>query len=428
MSVFIYDIIEKKRKKLELTKEEIDFVITSFVNEKITKAQMSSLLMAIVLNGMTYNETLNLTLAMKNSSEVLSFDEFIVDKHSTGGVSDTTTLIVVPVLASLGVKIAKMSGRSLGFTGGTIDKLEVFEGYNAQKTLSEFQNIIKKINCSIISQTANLAYADKLIYSLRNETATVDSIPLIASSIMSKKLAGGAKFLLLNVHYGSGAFMKSKAQAIKLAKTMVKIGNDSGVKTKAVVSNMNTPLANGVGCSNEVISALESLNGKPSLLLTLSKTLSAVILQNVKNIPFSQALLQVNTTLKNGEAVKKLQELIKEHGGNEQMVVNTGLITRAKHKLIVNSPKSGFVNKIDALIVAKVVNHLKELNESENTKKFVGVKLLVTLGQKVKAGAGLAEIHFNNNKQMAELEKELLTAFEIGNTKRKTKKLIEKII
>ncbi len=426
--MYIYDIIEKKRKKLALTKEEIQFVITSFVNHTITDAQMSSLLMAIVLNGMNYEETLAFTLAMKNSSETLQFSEFIVDKHSTGGVSDTTTLLVVPILASLGVKIAKMSGRSLGFTGGTIDKLEVFEGYQVEKSLQEFEEIVKKINCSIISQTADLAYADKLIYSLRNQTATVDSIPLIASSIMSKKLAGGAKFLLLNVHFGSGAFMESKRDALKLAKLMVKIGNASGVPTKAVVSNMNTPLASGVGCSEEVLSALNALHGENSLLLKLSKVLAREILVSVKNITPTDAEKQVNSVLKNKAALHKLSELILVHGGNAKFVANPKLVPHAKHTLTLNAPRGGYVNRMDARTVAKVVNHLKQLNITESTKKLVGVRLLVTLGQKVKAGDAIAEIHFNTNQQMSELEAELKSAFTIGNVKRRTPKLIEKIM
>lgn len=426
--MFIYDIIEKKRKGLPLTNEEIGFVVNGFVNSTVSKEQMSSLLMAIVLNGMNYTETLALTLAMKNSSETLTFDQFIVDKHSTGGVSDTTTLLVVPILASLDVKIAKMSGRSLGFTGGTIDKLEVFDGYVAQKSLKEFKEIIDKINCSIISQTANLAYADKLIYALRNDTATVDSIPLIASSIMSKKLASGAKFLLLNVTYGSGAFMKNKHDALKLAKVMVKIGNDSGVATKAVVSNMDTPLASGVGCSLEVLSALEALQGKQCRLLSVSKTIATTILQSVKQISLKEASALVYEVLKSGAAVNKLKQLIAMHGGNSEMVTDLKQIPTASKKAVVVAPQSGYVSKLDALTVAKVVNHLKVLNTAEDTKKLVGVNLLCALGDKVKQGSVIAEIHYNNKKQLDDLKVELLNAFVIAKHKAKQSKLIEKIM
>ena len=426
--MYIYDIIEKKRKALPLSKQEIYFVIDGVVNKTITDAQLSSLLMAIVLNGMNYQETLNLTLAMRDSSEVLKFNDFIVDKHSTGGVSDSTTLIVVPTLASLGVKIGKMSGRALGFTGGTIDKLEVFTGYKAEKSIKEYEQIIGKINCSIISQTANIAYADKLIYALRNKTATVDSIPLIASSIMSKKLAGGAKFLLLNVTYGYGAFMKNKSDAIKLAKIMTQIGNDSGVQTKTVVSKMFAPLASGVGCSLEVESALSALNGEHSDLAKVAKALASVILQNVKNISFSQAYLQVSEAIINGSALNKLEELVKMHGGDWAMVKKPALIPQAKYSIPVECGNSGYVKEINAFKVAKVVNHLQQLNTEETTKKYVGVKLHVSVGSKVWEGMPIAELNVNSKKQMYEIKNELLDAFTFSGLKVKAPKLIDKIL
>lgn len=426
--MYFYDIIEKKRNKQHLSKEEIDFAVQAFVEGSVSKEQMSSLLMAIVLNGMTYEETLNLTLAMKNSSETLEFKEYLVDKHSTGGVSDSTTLILTPTLAALGVKVAKMSGRSLGFTGGTIDKLEVFEGYNANKTLEEFTDIINKINCSIISQTANLAYADKLIYDLRNKTATVDSIPLIASSIMSKKLASGAKFLLLNVHYGSGAFMQRKKDAIKLARVMVKIGNDSGVLTRACVSNMNVPLASGVGCTNEVISVVHAINGEQSNLLKLSKELCVIILCEVKKISSSVALKLVNETLHSGKTLAKLKELISEHGGKTEILDNINSVAKAKYKVNLTSKEQGYVKNIDARTVAKAVNHLKELNKDENTKKLVGVNLNVKVNTKVNPNDVLLEIFVNDKKHAEKVTGELYHAFRFSRFKTKEKKLIAKII
>lgn len=426
--MYFYDIIEKKRNKQHLSKEEIDFAVQAFVEGSVSKEQMSSLLMAIVLNGMSYEETLNLTLAMKNSSETLEFKEYLVDKHSTGGVSDSTTLILTPTLAALGVKVAKMSGRSLGFTGGTIDKLEVFEGYNANKTLEEFTDIINKINCSIISQTANLAYADKLIYDLRNKTATVDSIPLIASSIMSKKLASGAKFLLLNVHYGSGAFMQRKKDAIKLARVMVKIGNDSGVLTRACVSNMNVPLASGVGCTNEVISVVHAINGEQSNLLKLSKELCVIILCEVKKISSSVALKLVNETLHSGKTLAKLKELISEHGGKTEILDNINSVAKAKYKVNLTSKEQGYVKNIDARTVAKAVNHLKELNKDENTKKLVGVNLNVKVNTKVNPNDVLLEIFVNDKKHAEKVTGELYHAFRFSRFKTKEKKLIAKII
>lgn len=427
-NMYMYDIIEKKRLGKTLSKQEIEFVVQGFVANEISKQQMSSLMMAIVLNGMTDQETIDLTLAMKNSSETLQFDEIIVDKHSTGGVSDSTTLLVVPILASLGVKIGKMSGRALGFTGGTIDKLEVFKGYQVQKTLQEFKQLVQQVGCAIISQTKDLAYADKLMYALRNETATVDSIPLIASSIMSKKLAGGSKFLLLNVQYGSGAFMKTKQDAKKLAELMVKIGRGAGVQTHAVVSNMDTPLSAGVGCSLEVEQAMQSLQGKPSKLLELSKVIAVTILQNVKAISKKQATQLVEQAITNKTAMQKLKQLVQAQGGDANMVDNWDLLPVAKYKVPVYAAEFGFVNKLDALTVARVAKHLKDDNKVQSTKQVVGVKLLVGIGDKVKQGQQIAELHVNKKGDFAESVALLQQAFVFARRKKTQPKLIEQII
>lgn len=427
--MFIYDIIEKKRKSFELTAAEIKFAVSAFVNKQISDAQMSSLLMAIVLNGMTFEETLNLTLAMRDFGDILKFDEVIADKHSTGGVSDSTTLLVVPICAHLGINMAKMSGRALGYTGGTIDKLEVFDGFNTQLSMEEFRQVIGEIGCSIISQTNNLAYADKLIYELRNATATVDSIPLIASSIMSKKLASGCKFLLLNVTYGTGAFMKTKRSAIKLAKVMVRIGNESGVNTKAVVSKMDTPLAGGVGCVYEVISALEALSGGESLLTRVSQVLASVIYTQVKGGSLKAAGEKVRHALKSGAALEKLAQLVERQGGAKSQVYDPNLILQSKIKTGKFAPKSGYVSQIDALEVAKIVKRLTDGAENKEHAKTLGVKIAVKLGQKVRKGDLLAEICHNLTAEYTELLGEsLLGAFRITKTKKKQKNIIVKII
>lgn len=429
--MFAYDIIEKKRNKKELSKNEIDFMVNSFVKGKITDAQMSAFLMAVVLNVMSYEETYCLTHAMKDSGKTLEFPQYVVDKHSTGGVSDSTTLIVVPILASLGISVAKMSGRSLGLTGGTIDKLEVFNGYKAEKGFAEFKKIVDSVGCSIISQTENLAYADKLIYALRNETATVDSIALIASSVMSKKLASGAKFLLLNVHFGSGAFMKTKKDAITLAKLMVKIGNDSNIPTRAIISNMNTPLASGVGSGREVASVIDALNNPKtdrSLLLKLSKEIAARMVQNVKKVPYKAAINMVEDVLNTGVAKEKLKEMIKAHSGDETIADDSANVTLPKYTFKLISKHRAYISEIDAMTVARVVKNLRDIAPDADNAKFVGVDLQVSVGDSVKVGDVLAVIHSDTRKQRHDTLVELETAFDFSRSRPKKVKLIEKNI
>ena len=275
----MYDIIEKKRDKGKLSKEEIEFFVENYTNGNIPDYQASSLLMAIFLNGMDNEELVNLTLAMAHSGDMVdlsSINGVTVDKHSTGGIGDKTTLIVAPIAAALGCKVAKMSGKGLGFTGGTADKLEAIEGYNINIPQDQFFDQVNKIGISLISQSGNLTPADKKIYALRDVTATIESIPLIASSIMSKKLAAGSKCIVLDVKMGSGAFMKTIDEAKNLAKTMVDIGNDAGRKTVALITNMDIPLGNAIGNSLEVIESIDVLKGRgPEDLTNICKNLAA---------------------------------------------------------------------------------------------------------------------------------------------------------
>ena len=290
----MYDIIEKKKNKLPLTKEEIEFFVNGYVSNEIPDYQISSLLMAIVLNGMDDIEVTNLTLAMANSGDKLKLDFNAVDKHSTGGVGDKTTLIITPIVACLDCKVAKMSGKGLGYTGGTIDKLESIPNFKVQLSDEEFTKQINDINVSIISQTKNIAPADKKIYALRDVTATVESLPLIASSIMSKKIASGAKNLVLDIKVGSGAFMKDVTSATKLGQTMVNIGKNASINTVAILTNMNEPLGNSIGNNLEVLEAIEVLKGNgPKDLTDISIELASYMVSITKKITYEEAKTKV---------------------------------------------------------------------------------------------------------------------------------------
>ncbi len=427
--MIIYDIIEKKRYGKELTKEEISFVVNGYTLGQISDAEMSSLLMAITIHSMTDNETYYLTKCMQNSGSSIDLGMRAVDKHSTGGVSDTTTLIIAPILACLGVKMAKMSGRSLGFTGGTIDKLEVFTGYKADQTLDHFKQLVEEVGCSIVSQSTDLAPADKKIYALRDKTATVDSIPLIASSVMSKKLASGASIILLDVKYGSGAFMKNKKEAIKLAKLMVKIGKMDGKNVSAIVSDMNTPLDRGIGCVDEVRCALDVLSGQDdSKLAVLSKEIVKILYEKYTNIKDKNIMSKIQEIITSREALNRLGLMIEKQGGNANFVLQPNTLPKSKYSVELTSPKDGYVTKIDAYKVAKVVQHLKGMNINVDLKPTQGVRLNVDLNSKVYEGKILAYIHTNSKSNIEAIKQELLDAFEIKSAKTKEEKLIAEVI
>ena len=331
----IQEIIAKKRDKQSLSKEEIEFFITEYVKENITDYQASALIMAIYINGMNEEEITNLTLAMANSGDILDLSELgnVVDKHSTGGVGDKVTLILAPIIASLGIPVAKMSGRGLGYTGGTIDKLESIPGYRTNLSEEEFIQNVKKIGISIIGQTLNLAPADKKIYALRDATSTTESIPLIASSIMSKKIAAGANKIVLDVTYGSGAFMKTKEKAQELADTMIKIGELAGRETVAVITPMEQPLGRNVGNTLEVIEAVEALKGN------MEEDVKEVVLElgsNMLKLAGKGNNLEENKkkmleNIQNGKALEKLKELVKNQGGDVSYIEDTSKFKKAKY-------------------------------------------------------------------------------------------------
>ena len=352
----IKDIIIKKKDKKELTKEEIKYVIDNYMNDNIKDYQMSSLLMAILLNGMTFDETYNLTNEMLNSGDRIDLskiDGIKVDKHSTGGVGDKTSFVVLPLVAASGVKIAKMSGRGLGYTGGTIDKLESISGFKINLSEQEFIDQVNNINLALVSQSGNLVPADKKIYALRDVTGTTDSVPLIASSIMSKKLASGADKILLDVKVGKGAFMKNIDDARELAKTMVEIGKRFNKETVALLTNMDYPLGNTIGNGLEVEEAIEVLEGNGNKNFTnLCLLLSSYMVSMGKNISIDEAFDIVREKFDNKEGLKKLYEFVSYQGGDLKN------IKKEENYISIISNKTGYINDIDTLYLSKLCNDL----------------------------------------------------------------------
>lgn len=431
----MYDLIEKKRDGYELDKEEIEYIISEYTNGNIPDYQMSAFLMAVYFKGMNHLETLNLTLAMRNSGDILDLsgiEGIKVDKHSTGGVGDKTTLVVAPMVAACGVPVAKMSGRGLGHTGGTIDKLESFEGYNTIIPTDEFISNVNSIKIAIVGQTANLAPADKKIYALRDVTATVDNISLIASSIMSKKLASGADAIVLDVKTGSGAFMKEEKDAIKLAQEMVGIGNGAGKETVAVITDMDQPLGCAVGNALEVKEAIEALNGKgPDDLMELCYVLGSYMLvaaKKAENTEYARRMLE--KVIEDKSAFNKFGELISAQGGDAGILNEPDRLLKATIVMEIPSDNSGFVEKIDTSDIGRAVLMLgggRETKESE-TDLSVGVILHKKVGDKVEEGDILATIYANDLDKLTSAKDILINAFCITVTPAKPQPLIKWIV
>ena len=391
----IIDIINKKRLKEELTKEEIEFVINGYVDGSVKDYQMSSLLMAIVLNGMTDRETIFLTDVMVKSGEVIDLsgiEGIIVDKHSTGGVGDKVTLVLAPLLASLGIKIAKMSGRGLGHTGGTIDKLSSI-GVDTALTDKQFIKQVNEINIAIAKQTSNLVPADKKLYSLRDVTGTVESIPLIASSIMSKKIASGADIIMLDVKVGRGALMKTLDDAKKLASLMVKIGKAHKKPTICLITNMDEPLGYAIGNALEVEEAVNTLKGNgPSDLLEVVITLCSIIIGAVKKIPNSEAKELLFKQLNNGEAYKKFEELVTvQKGSLKKLKVSDKVFS-------IKSDKAGYINKIDALKLGEIAKQIGagRTNLEDKIDYEVGLVLTKKVGDFVEKEEEIIKVYLKD--------------------------------
>ena len=415
----IQEIIAKKRDKQELTKEEINFFITEYTNNNIADYQASALIMAIYLNGMSKEETVNLTLAMANSGDILDLSELgiVVDKHSTGGVGDKVTLILAPIIASLGVPVAKMSGRGLGYTGGTIDKLESIPGYKVNISEEEFIKNVKKIGISLIGQTMNLAPADKKIYALRDATSTTESIPLIASSIMSKKIAAGATKIVLDVTYGSGAFMKTKDKAQELANEMIEIGKLAGRETVAIITPMEEPLGRNVGNTLEVIEAVEALKGNitedvKNVVLELGSNMLKLA-EKGNNIEENKSKMLEN--ISNGKALEKFKELVANQGGDISYIENTSKFEKAKYILPVIIEKSGIVKEVKAEEVGKLSVFLGggRIRKEDKIDSAVGITLNKKVGDKVEKDDIVAYIHANDEEKGKEAVQRLKEMYVI---------------
>ena len=430
----MYDIIYKKRMGNELTHDEIKFAVNGYVNGEIPDYQMSALLMAICFQGMTGSETFNLTELMMKSGDIVdlsSIDSISVDKHSTGGVGDKTTLIVAPIVASLGAKVAKMSGRGLGFTGGTVDKLESIPGYRTSLSPTEFLDNVRKCGIAVTGQSGNLAPADKKLYALRDVTATVDSIPLIASSIMSKKLASGADTIVLDVKTGNGAFMKTLDGSYALARAMVDIGKSFNKNMRALITDMSAPLGMNVGNSLEVKEAVEVLSGKGDPdLYEICIALSASIISAAFKLEYTEAESRCKNAISNGSALSKMKEWISMQGGDVTYIDNPEKLYISPIKVDYLSKTEGYVSEINAESVG-IGSML--LGAGRKTKDDVidlgaGIVLKSKIGHYVKKGQVLATMYTSNKDLVSQCEKMLDSAFLITDTKPQPTKLIHAII
>ncbi len=433
--MLMVDIIRKKRDGGKLSKEEIDFFINGYVNGEIPDYQVSALMMAIFFKGMDDEETGQLTQAMLHSGEVLdlsAINGFKVDKHSTGGVGDKTSLVLTPMVASLGVPVAKMSGRGLGHTGGTIDKLESFKGFSTSITNDQFIKNVNTIGISIMGQTKDLAPADKLLYALRDVTATVDNMSLIASSIMSKKLAAGADGIVLDVKSGSGAFMKNDEDAFELAKKMVAIGKHANVRTMAVVSDMDQPLGRAVGNAIEVKEAIDTLKGKgPDDLLELCLTLGSYMVTFAgKASDCGDARKLLEESVSSGKALDKLADFIEAQGGSREDVYNTDNLPQASKTLELKTDKDCYVSSImsEDVGVASLLLGGGRRSKEDVIDLSVGIYLNKKVGEKVSAGETIATVYGNDVAKMKEGMDRLRKAYDFSEREVSRNKLIKGIV
>ena len=416
----MYDLIEKKRLGGELSDDEIRFLTDGFTKGTIPDYQMSAFLMATVLRGMSHEETVSLTRAMLDSGERIDLSRFgtrSADKHSTGGVGDKTTLAVLPIAASAGVICAKMSGRGLGHTGGTVDKLESIPGYKTTLTVDEFLHQVEQVGVAVIGQSGNLTPADKKLYALRDVTATIDSLPLITSSIMSKKLAAGAHSIVLDVKIGSGAFMKTLEDGQKLAESMVRIGRACGRNVVAVMSNMDIPLGFYIGNALEVREAVEVLQGHGCPDLTgVCITLAANMLHLCNGWPIEEATKQAQEAISSGRAFEQMKRWIAAQGGDAAVLDNVSLLPQASVQYELKAPQAGYIHHMDA---QKIGESSAILGAGRKTKDDVidpaaGIVLKEKTGAKVEQGQTLAVLHTDRPETLADAERVFLEAIRWG--------------
>ncbi len=429
------DIISNKKNGKVHSREELEFWINGIVSNKIPDYQITAWLMAVCLNGMNFDETAILTELIAKTGTMLdlsSIDDFILDKHSTGGVGDKITLILIPLMAACGGKIAKLSGRGLGHTGGTIDKLESIKGFNTGLETKEFIEQVKKIGCAIASQTNDLAYADKKFYELRDVTATVDCLPLIASSVVSKKIASGANIIVLDVKCGDGAIVKTKDQAERLSKLMVEVAKRLNRSITAVISSMDEPLGYNVGNALEVIESIEVLKGQGAKdLVDLTFELGSILLTKAKIASSkAQAIEIMEQAIKNGSALNKFRELINIQKGCSECIDDYSLLPKASIIEPLYASKTGYVQKIKTLELANACKILGAGRErkTDSIDYSVGVVLNKKVGDKIEIGEKLLDIHSNSVEKLQEAKNILKEAFVITNEKTLPEPLVYKII
>lgn len=430
----MYDIIKKKRDGGELTTAEIEYFIHGVTDGSIPDYQISAMCMVIYFKGMTVRETCDLTFAVRDSGDRLDFSAINgirVDKHSTGGVGDKTSLVVAPVVASLGVKVAKMSGRGLGHTGGTIDKLEAIEGFKTTLSGADFIKQVNDIGFAIVGQSKQFAPADKKLYALRDVTATVDSMPLIAASIMGKKLAADDDCIVLDVKTGSGSFMKSVEDSKMLARLMVDIGKSAGKKTVALITNMDRPLGYAIGNSLEVIEAVETLQGRgPRDFTEVCMTLAGHMLSLAGKGSVENCIEIARRTIEDGSAYRKFIETVARQGGNTELIENTDNLKKAKYSYPVKSAKSGYICKVDteSYGLASLALGAGRSKVGDEIDYSAGIILKKKTGDSVEKGEEIATLYSNNESTFARAEEILLATTEIGATKPEEEPLIYDII
>lgn len=430
----VVDIIIKKKQGYELTKEEIHYIIDGYVKGEIPDYQISALLMAICFNGLNSDEQTNLTMEMLNSGEKIdlsSIEGICVDKHSTGGVGDKTTLVVAPIISACGLKIAKMSGRGLGHTGGTLDKLESIPGFTIGVSPENFFKQVREIGIAVVGQTANITPADKKLYALRDVTGTVEAVGLIASSIMSKKLASGAHSILLDVKVGDGAFMKNLDDARVLARAMVNIGNKCGRKTVAMLTDMDQPLGESVGNSLEVIEAIETLKGRGVKdFQKLCHEISAEMLLMTGMVnDKAEALRLVDEKIQSGEALDKFRQMIVYQNGNPSVIDDYSLFGHANKMIEIRSESKGYIEKIKTLDVGNAAMLLGAGRQTKDDKidPVVGIKIKVKVGSKVNKGDLLAVVYSNGKNELEAINK-LKESFVINENYIEEKNIILDIV
>ncbi len=413
----VYDLIMKKKRGEELSSAEVEWLVKSYTQGDVPDYQMSAFLMAVCFRGMSSEETRALTISILNSGssvDLSAFGTLSVDKHSTGGVGDKTTLIIAPIAAALGCRVAKMSGRGLGHTGGTIDKLEAIPGYRTDLSPSEFFSQVEGIGLAVVGQSGNLAPADKKIYALRDVTGTVDSVPLIASSVMGKKLASGAHSIVLDVKCGKGAFMKTPKEAAELARCMVEIGKSLGRRVSAFITDMNTPLGKNIGNTLEVIEAIEVLRGKgPSDLTAVSAALASEMVSLSLGIDYDESMRRVRQVLSDGTAYGKMLEWISAQGGDIRCIENPEIFEKAEYCLEIKAQNDGFVSEMDAEAIGLAAMELGAGRRSKEDKIdfSAGIVLHKKTGDKLCSGDTVACLYSSVEEKLVSAKRIFEGAF-----------------